>query len=168
MSNAAAVKTRDWGRKISAIALAVILCGCIGSNANDLPTWNRYSNPRYDFEFLYPSNWQALPAPDNEDGRAFISLENSAVEIRGWAGNQLPHWENKDKTAKKSINTNFKTAQGVPGVLMVEVGQEISAMKLTLTQGQVRYYWQGKAPSQEFDEYYRVFYYIAQQYRIRQ
>ena len=51
--------------------------------------------------------------------------------------------------------------------MLIEVGQEVSSMTLTLTQGQVKYYWQGRSQSQEFQDYYRLFYYIAQQYRIR-
>ena len=51
-------------------------------------------------------------------------------------------------------------------MLVVEVGQQVSSMTLTLTQGQVKYYWQGQSNSQEFQNYYRLFYYIAQQYRI--
>jgi hypothetical protein len=82
------------------------------------------------------------------------------------AGNQLQNPTNKETTGKKSLNSNFKTAQGVSGVLVVEVGSLTSSMTLTLQQGQVKYYWQGRSNSEEFDNYYRFFYYIAQQYRI--
>jgi hypothetical protein len=39
-------------------------------------------------------------------------------------------------------------------------------MTLTLTQSQVKYYLRGRSKSQDFQDYYRLFYYIAQQYRI--
>ena len=165
MSNAA-IKTCGLGRRVYAIAIAVSLCGCTGSNLGSSPTWKTYTNGRYGLEFPYPSNCTALPPPDNNDGQAFVSPQNPEVEIRGWAGNRLPEWEMKQKNAKTSMNPNFKTAQGVSGQLAVEVGAEVSSMTLTLTQGQVRYYWQGRSPSQQFDDYYRFFYYIAEQYRI--
>ncbi|OYD92930.1 hypothetical protein CDG76_19685, partial [Nostoc sp. 'Peltigera membranacea cyanobiont' 210A] len=57
-------------------------------------------------------------------------------------------------------------AQGVAGVLLVEVERGVSSMTLTLTQSQVKYHLQGRSKSQEFQNYYRLFYYIAQQYRI--
>jgi len=161
------VRNRNLGRTIAAIALAVTLGGCSGSNkTTSVPRWEIYTNPRYNFEFPHPSNWTTLPAPDNGDGQVFVSPQNPEVDIRGWAGNRLPNWENKHKNARKSINYNFQTAQGVSGVLTVEVGKQVSTMKLTLNQEQIRYYWQGRAPSQEFGNYYNAFYYIAQQYRI--
>jgi hypothetical protein len=66
----------------------------------------------------------------------------------------------------KKIKPNFQTTQGVSGVLVVEVDRGVGSMTLTLTQEQVKYCWQGKSKSQEFQDYYRLFYYIAQQYRI--
>jgi hypothetical protein len=129
-------------------------------------TWKTYSNSRYNFEFPYPSTWTSLPPPENNDGIAFVSPQNNSVEIRGWAGNRLPDSAITDKNAKKTINPNFKTNQGVFGVLEVEVGSQESSMTLTLTKGQVKYYWQGRSKASEFSNYYRVFYYIAQEYRI--
>jgi hypothetical protein len=163
----ATVKNRSMGRTIAAIALAVTLGGCNGvSKTTVAPRWEIYTNPRYSFQFPYPSNWTALPAPDNGDGQAFVSLQNPEVDIRGWAGNKLPNWEKRHKNAQKTVNSNFQTAQGVSGTLTVEVGKQASTMKLTINQGQLRYYWQGRAPSQQFGNYYNAFYYIAQQYRI--
>ncbi|MEA5504241.1 hypothetical protein VB735_14170 [Halotia wernerae UHCC 0503] len=148
-----------------AIALLIILWGCSAPslNGSDL-TWKTYHNERYGFEFPYPSNWTALSAPINDDGIALISPQNNTVEIRAWAVNRLPNLLTKDQ----NINSNFQTAQGVSGEMLVEVGQQVSLMKLTLTQGQVKYYWQGRSQNQEFPDYYRLFYYIAQQYRIPQ
>ncbi len=180
----AAVKTYGLGRKIYAMArsarltaiairfgdtipLLVILWGCSSAPSfnTGAVTWKTYSNSRYGFEFLYPSSWTSLPPPENNDGIAFVSPRNNSVEIRGWAGNGLPEII-KDKNAKKTIDANFQTQQGVSGVLEVEVGRQESSMRLTLTKGQVKYYWQGRSPSPEFGDYYRVFYYIAQQYRV--
>ncbi|MCV3215141.1 hypothetical protein OGM63_16750, partial [Plectonema radiosum NIES-515] len=154
-------------RKTYAIALSLILCGCSApSFINSDVTWRTYTNSRYGFEFLYPSSWTSLPPPENNDGIAFVSPQNTRVEIRGWGDNRLPDALITDKNAKKTINPNFKTNQGVFGVLEVEVGSQESSMTLTLTTLQVKYYWQGRSPASEFKNYYHAFYYIAQQYRI--
>jgi hypothetical protein len=39
---------------------------------------------------------------------------------------------------------------------------------LTITQAELEYYWQGQSDSQDFQNYYRLFYYIAQEYKISQ
>jgi len=161
------MSTATKRRKTYAIALSLILCGCNApSFINSGVTWKTYTNSRYGFEFLYPSTWTSLPPPENNDGIAFVSPQNTKVEIRGWAGNELPDAIITDKNAKKTINPNFKTNQGVSGVLEVEVGSQESLMTLTLTTPQVKYYWQGRSPASEFSNYYRVFYYIAQEYRV--
>ncbi|MGJ5675818.1 MAG: hypothetical protein ACR9NN_19735 [Nostochopsis sp.] len=154
---------------IYAIALSVILGSCTPTTGFNISnqTGKIYSNARYGFEFPYPTTWKSLPS-DNGDGIVFISPKNNTVEIRSWAGMQLPEVIIPEKNAKTSINPNFTTAQGVSGVLTVEVGQQQSVMTLKLAQGQLKYYWQGKAPSPEFDNYYRFFYYIASSYKIGQ
>ncbi|MFB2770781.1 hypothetical protein ACE1AT_16035 [Pelatocladus sp. BLCC-F211] len=154
---------------IYAIALSVILGSCTTTTGFNISnqTWKIYSNNRYGFEFPYPSTWKSLPS-DNGDGIVFTSPINNTVEIRSWAGMQLPEGIISEKNAKTSINPNFTTAQGVSGVLTVEVGQQEGVMTLKLAQGQLKYYWQGKAPSPEFDNYYRFFYYIASSYKIGQ
>ncbi|MEH2165775.1 MAG: hypothetical protein V7K41_03690 [Nostoc sp.] len=145
------------------IALFIILWGCTTNNFNaGAIAWKTYSNSRYGFEFPYPSNWTSLAASENGDGIAFISPQNNSVEIRGWASHQLPN----DRESLKKIKSNFQTTQGVSGVLIVEVDRQAGSMTLTLTQSQVKYYLQGRSKSQEFQNYYRLFYYIAQQYRI--
>ncbi|MEH2243254.1 hypothetical protein [Nostoc sp.] len=168
-------KTCSLGRRIyrfaasvsGIIALLIILWGCTANDFNARAiTWKTYSNSRYGFEFPYPSNWTSLAAPANDDGIAFISPQNKTVEIRGWASQQLPNSIVTDQESVKKINPNFQTAQGVSGVLVVEVDQQVGSMTLTLIQNQVKYYWQGRSNSQEFQDYYRLFYYIAQQYRI--
>ncbi|MBG1268548.1 hypothetical protein F8S12_20170 [Nostoc sp. WHI] len=144
-----------------AIALFIILWGCTAFDFNaGAIAWKTYSNSRYGFEFPYPSNWISLAAPENADGMTFISPLDNTVEIRGWASHQLPN------SSVKKINPNFQTAQGVSGMMVVEVDQRVGSMTLTITQNQVKYSWQGRSKSQEFQDYYRLFYYIAQQYRI--
>jgi hypothetical protein len=51
--------------------------------------WNTYRNPRYKFEFPYPSNWVSLLMPDNRDGRVFRDPHSSSFEIKGWAANKF-------------------------------------------------------------------------------
>ncbi|WGV24241.1 hypothetical protein [Halotia branconii] len=148
-----------------AIALLIFLWGCSASSLNgaDL-TWKTYQNERYGFEFPYPSNWTALPPPTNNDGIVLVSPQSNTVEIRAWAVNRPPDAFTKDH----KINSNFQTDQGISGEMLVEVNQQVSSMKLSLTQDQVKYYWQGQSQNQEFPDYYRLFYYIAQHYRIPQ
>jgi hypothetical protein len=155
----------NFKRKTSILALLGLLWGCsVPGFHPSSTTWKTYKNSRYDFEFPYPSNWNALLPPGNNDGIIFVAPQKD-VEMRGWAGNRLPESISTAKVKTKT-NTNFKTAQGVSGVLMVEVGQEVSSMTLTLSRERVKYYWQGRSKSQDFQNYYRLFYYIAQQYRI--
>ncbi|WP_016953044.1 hypothetical protein [Anabaena sp. PCC 7108] len=170
--SSAAVKTYNLRRVIvglvSGVGTAIMFSGCSATNfQNSKLTWETYHNFRYGFEFPYPSNWTALTAPDNNDGVTFVAPQNQNVEISAWAGNQLPESITQDIKTVKTIDENFQTAQGVSGLLVVEVGKEVSSMKLTITQGQLKYYWQGKSNSQEFRYYYRLFYHIAQQYKIR-
>jgi hypothetical protein len=151
------------GRTVVLFALS----GCAGANFNfSSVTWKTYNNSRYGFEFPYPNNWTTLPAPENDDGVAFVAPYNQSVEIRGWAGNRLSDLTNKRQNAQQSVKSNFQTKQGILGVLVVEVTPQVSAVTLTLVKGQVKYYWQGRCKSEDFDQYYRFFYYIAQQYKI--
>ncbi|MBD2253631.1 hypothetical protein [Nostoc parmelioides] len=144
----------------TAIALLLILYACSTPvfNVTDI-TWKTYKNARYGFEFPYPSNWNALATPTNADGVVLVSPKRNSVEIRAWASNQLI----ESPTSEKD---NFQTSQGLTGILGIEANDSVSSMTLTLTQNQVKYSWQGRSPSQEFPNYYPLFYYIAQQYRI--
>ncbi len=151
--------------------LIVILSSCQASNSERTKRWNTYRNPRYGFEFPYPSHWVAFPMPDNRDGRAFRDPNNPSVEIRGWAAISLspdssPSFNNPRKESPNLQKQNFTTAQGVTGKLQVELGSDISSMTLTLRQGNVIYNWQGQGESQEFANRYRFFYDVAGQYRI--
>ncbi|WP_242044810.1 hypothetical protein [Anabaena azotica] len=152
------------GKAYCLFALCLTLWGC--STTLDITSigWKTYSNSRYGFEFPYPSNWNSLTAPTNDDGIAFVSPRNSNVEIRGWASNQLSPSMTED--SETSASYNFQTTQGLRGLLLVETGNTMSSMKLKLNQNQIDYHWQGKSPSQEFSNYYPLFYYIAQQYRV--
>jgi hypothetical protein len=151
----------------STFVLFLMLFGCATSDFDVKNiTWKTYNNSRYGFEFPYPSNWSSLKAPENNDGIVFVSPQNKSVEIRGWASKQLLESIIQDPKTRTNKNSNFQTAQGISGVLVVEINQKLASMTLTLTQGQVNYYWQGRSESQEFQDYYRFFYYIAQQYRI--
>ncbi len=123
-----------------------------------------YHNPRFGFEFPYPSNWVTGPMPDSRDGQTFSDPTSPTVEIRGWAGFNLEEF--KSPNTAQPLKQNFTTAQGLTGDLEVEVGTQISMMTLILNQGSLRYYWQGRAPSKQFAEYYRFFYYSASQYRL--
>ncbi|HEY9652695.1 MAG TPA: hypothetical protein V6C95_18715 [Coleofasciculaceae cyanobacterium] len=169
--------------------LVIILLGCQDANNVSQDNWKVYRNPRYDFEFPYPSNWVAFPMPDNRDGQAFRDPNNPNSEIRGWAANNLSamvippasrvlhHGQNALKveaslldstepTPLKSQEENFTTDQGLTGNLKVEIGSDTSVMTLTLSQGKILYNWQGQCESEDFAAYYRSFYYIARQYRL--
>lgn len=166
-----AVKTSGWERKIYAIArtiaVAVVLSGCSARMTQSEITWKTYNNWRYGFEFPYPSNWISGSLPENDDGITFVSPLHPSVKMIGWAGNQLPSLS-EDENTNRSTNPNFQTAQGVSGVLTIEVGKTQVEMKLKLTRAHVNYYWQGQCDRQQFGDYYRFFNYIAQQYKIRE
>ncbi|WP_414550239.1 hypothetical protein [Anabaena sp. CCY 0017] len=151
----------------SKTALLLSLWSCTGGSfLAPKVTWNTYTNSRYDFEFPYPSNWNTLPDQANNDGTVLVSPINNYVEIRAWAGYQIP--ESIEQNSKITHNPNFETAQGVSGVLLVEVDQQITSMSLSLTKDEVQYYWQARSQNEEFSAYYHLFYYIAYQYRIQE
>lgn len=116
--------------------------------------------------------------PDNRDGQIFRDPTNPSVEIRGWAGNSLSEIEIETRlgAAHRSHYTpdqptqtkpeNLLTEQGLTAKLDIEIGSEISMMRLTLLQGEIQYHWQGEAESEEFANYYRLFDFIATRYRV--
>ncbi|HBB33460.1 MAG TPA: hypothetical protein DDZ80_05575 [Cyanobacteria bacterium UBA8803] len=127
--------------------------------------WTTYRNPRYNFEFPYPSNWIAFPMPDNRDGQAFRDPQNPDFEIRGWAEFAMLDASSLPRQAP-SPQKNFTTNQGAVGKLQVDLGSQTSLMTLTLNQGEVLYNWQGQCQSKQFADCYRFFYYVASQYRL--
>jgi hypothetical protein len=148
------------------LTLVGLLSGCQRSELPLASDWQVYHNPRYDFEFPYPQAWVAASPPDNQDGRIFQDPKNPAAEIRGWAGYNVRDTISPQVASPQPLKPNFKTRQGIVGELKVELGAETSSMTLVLEQDDIRYYWQGRSPQQQFDDYYRMFYYIASQYRI--
>lgn len=145
------------------VTLAGWLSGCQQAELPLASDWQVYHNPRYDFEFPYPQAWVAASPPDNQDGRVFHDPKNPAAEIRGWAGYNV---RDTISPQPQPLKPNFKTRQGVLGELKVDLGGETSSMTLVLEQNDIRYYWRGRSPQQQFDDYYRMFYYVASQYRI--
>ncbi|MEA5515973.1 hypothetical protein [Nodularia sp. UHCC 0506] len=157
-------KIKNFGGKT---VLLLSLCSCTASSfLAPKVTWNTYNNSRHGFEFPYPSNWNALPEASNNDGIVLRSSINNSVEIRAWAAHRLP--ELIEQNSKITHNPNFQTAQGVSGVLLVEVDQQISSMSLSLSKDEIQYYWQARSQNEEFSDYYHLFYYIAYQYRIQE
>ncbi|MFM7405297.1 MAG: hypothetical protein ACKO3K_01155 [Cuspidothrix sp.] len=147
------------------VGLGMIAWGCTGNNLQaQNETWKIYKNPRYGFEFPYPKTWQELGNPDNSDGIALAATNQKTVEIRAHASKPLL------TSAKPTVQStyNFRTNQGFPGVMSIEVGDQVIVMKLTIIQGQLEHNWQGQSSSKEFPNYYRLFYYIAQEYKISQ
>ncbi|MEA5578037.1 hypothetical protein [Anabaena sp. UHCC 0451] len=151
---------------VSGVGTAIIFSGCSANGFwSSAQKWETYRNPRYGFEFPYPSHWTSLASPDNNDGVTFVALQNQNTVIRAWAAKELPELQNPETL--KQIDHNFETVQGLSGLMVIEVNPQITSMKLTITQGQVKYYWQGQTNSKEFKDHYRLFYYIATQYKIR-
>ena len=157
-----------WGDRflllVGAIALVAVLLGCQSPDIAAPDNLRIYRNPRYGFEFPYPSNWVPAPPPANLDGRVFSDPDNPEASIRGFARQNL-------ETANLKANSypvpeNFTTEQGLEGSLQTDIGLEISAMRLTLNRGEFQYVWEGRSPSEEFANYYRLFYTIARQYRV--
>lgn len=142
---------------IVGFTIGAVLSSCSASMQSN--TWKVYSNQRYGYQFLYPSNWEAAGVSSNADGQAFRHPENPAVEIRAWAGYELSNSIN-------SVARNFQTEEGLVGELKVNIGPEISSMTLILEKGEVQYHWQAEAPTEQFDDYYKFFYYVASQYDV--
>ncbi|MCY7324163.1 MAG: hypothetical protein LH660_20765 [Phormidesmis sp. CAN_BIN36] len=152
------------------LVLTVFLVSC-GSSDSTSRTWKLYRNERFGFEFPYPDRWVESILPENRGGIAFGDPQAPEVEIRGWGeskrqGAILKEPMSRDLKKSPSIPLNFTTLQGVPGNLDAKIGLQSSSLTLTLAQGEVRYYWRGRAPNQKFSDYYRLFNYIASHYRV--
>ncbi|MFM5888891.1 MAG: hypothetical protein ACKPFD_07945 [Dolichospermum sp.] len=139
-----------------------------GCNPHDFQvknvTWKTYKNDRYGFEFPYPNTWQQLRNPDNSDGVVLVLPNKKNLEIRSYVSKPVL------KVSPKSANKvyNFQTNQGLFGVMTVQNKENMTIINLTITQEMLEYYWQGQSDSQDFQNYYRLFYYIAQEYKISQ
>lgn len=159
----------NFSRKAIAFLLVIVLFSC-RSTADSAGSWKTYQNDRFGFEFLYPERWVASIPPEARDGMAFSDPKNPGVEIRGWAtfarSPSKASRQQPSKVPQKSMPPNFTTQQGVTGSLEVKIDPKISSMTITLLKNNIFYYWQGSAPNQQFDAYYRFFYYIASRYRI--
>ena len=151
---------------VALILLLFMLSSCRASDLVSQNSWKTYQNPRYKFEFPYPSSWESIPMPDNLDGRAFRDPNNPNLEIRGWALNQSPKTESSSSSSTVTDSPNFTTEQGVTGQLQVKVGVDTSMITLALKQEQVEYHWQGQSDSEQFADYYRFFNYVASRYRL--
>ncbi|MGD1874672.1 MAG: hypothetical protein ACFB02_16660 [Mastigocoleus sp.] len=166
-----AIKSLIFSRRGLVVSLFISLLFFFGCNLpgfNNSISWKSYTNSRYGFEFPYPANWESLPPPENNDGIVFILPKTKSVRIQGWAGNRLPESISKDEKSTREVNSNFQTRQGVSGNLVVEVGSELSYMTLIIVHEKLHYYWQGRSPSKDFQDYYRLFDYIARRYKINQ
>ncbi len=155
-------------------AITLSLGSCLivwGCNAKDFQvkdvTWKTYKNDRYGFEFPYPNTWQELRNPDNSDGVVLVLPNKENVEIRSYASKPVLKFSPKTQEHQEQVY-NFRTNQGVFSVLTVEVKEKVTVIKLTITQAELEYSWQGQSDSQDFQNYYRLFYYIAQEYKISQ
>lgn len=145
--------------------------GCQEAHFQMPDRWQTYQNPRYGFEFLYPEGWLASIPPENRDGIAFNDPRNPLVEIRGWASfiSTAPQQRKKAVSHSAQLSSrqaNFTTEQGFSGNLRVQIDPKISSLNLTVTRGSIQYRWRGIAPSQQFDDYYRFFYFVASRYRV--
>jgi hypothetical protein len=148
-----------WG---VAIALSMLLVACREDGAALSGQWLTYRNPRYRFEFPYPDGWQVAPLPSNQDGQVFFEPQHADVEMRGWASQSSVGMEWGDAAGA----LNFVTEQGLQGYMQVEIGAEVSTMTVTWVPNQVVYRWEGRSPSDQFDDYFKFFYYVASQFRV--
>lgn len=154
-------------QRLGVLGLCLAMAACSTPGYPEQADWDQYQNERYDFTFPYPDTWIPGPMQDNLDGRAFRDPHQEVVSIRGWASQvSLPEAGEEASSSRYQISPNFTTDQGLEGQLQVDIGQTVSTIRLTLTQEGVIYSWEGRSPSDDFDDYFKFFYYVAQQYHI--
>jgi hypothetical protein len=148
------------GRCISQIVVGLLIFGgCCLPVEGDLPDrWQLYHNPRFHFEFVYPEGWVQGIQPENRDGTTFNDPRNPQITIRSWAGLMRPNQKTKPAS-------NFKTQQGIPGRLDIKIDKQ-SSLTVTFQKNGMVYTWQGNAPREQFDAYYRFFAYVVSRYQI--
>jgi hypothetical protein len=155
MISTADYKISNWRQIISvlvsSIGTAITISGCSANGfQSSTEQWKTYTNPRYGFEFPYPSNWTPI-TPDNNDGVAIVSTKNPQTEIRAWATKELPQLQTPEQNIQnQQIDQNFKTAQGLTGVMIVDTNQQISSIKLTILHRQTKYHWHAQTSNKDF------------------
>lgn len=151
----------------SKIGLAIVLLllgSCSARSIHSAVSVKTYKNQRFGFESIYPETWRATPPPSNLDGQTFYHPQNPDIQISVWAGYQVPSSQSDRSSANSS--QNFTTRQGLSGALTVEVGTQTSLIHLTVVEERVSYHFEGRSPSLEFADYYRLFYDLASEYQI--
>ena len=162
-------KMKALKKLVFGLTIAIVLSSCTLITATESNSWKTYRNRRYGFEFPYPGDWVETKSPSNIDGQAFNSPQNRGIEIRAWGAYDLSNPQSQRPNASNSSSIqNFTTEQGLSGQLQIDIGPKTSSMKLTLVDREMQYYWEAEAPTQEFDDYYKFFYYVASQYRVPQ
>lgn len=154
-------------KRFSTIGLAIALLfleSCQLQQLDSGVSLKTYQNQRFGFESIYPDTWRATPPPSNLDGQTFYHPQNPDVQISVWAGYEVPSPSSQPSVPEQ--NANFTTRQGLSGALTVEVGSQTSIIHLTVVEDRVSYHFEGRAPSLEFADYYRLFYDLATQYQI--
>ncbi len=158
----------QWSKIVMGVALLVTLVSCQDTRLS-MSSWKTYQNPRYGFEFPYPSDWIAQPIPSNLNGQAFLGTDQSRLQLRGWAEENLNAARLLSSKLEKPVSQqNFTTKQGITGRLKVEIGSQLSSIELVIDDGALEYHLQGQATSDQFADYYRFFHYVASHYRIRE
>lgn len=152
-------------RRFGWVGLMLGLVACQSLKNPERVQWETYQNERYSFAFPYPDNWVPKPILGNREGREFQAPHEDTISIQGWAS-QVSEVPSVSSEPNQSILPNFTTEQGMQGQLDVKIGEDVSNVRLTLMQDGVIYYWEGRSPSEDFDDYFKFFFYVAKQYEV--
>ncbi|MBD2154493.1 hypothetical protein H6G02_08215 [Leptolyngbya sp. FACHB-16] len=176
-----AASGKGWGDRLSSairsigckassrfgwVGLMLLLGACQPLSNLERAQWETYQNERYDFAFPHPDNWIPKPILGNREGREFQAPQQNQVTIQGWASQVSEVPSVSSPQPEHGMFPNFTTEQGLQGQLEVKIGKDMSNMRLTLTQNGVIYYWEGRSPSDDFDDYFKFFFYVAKQYQV--